>query len=207
MSRKGDFTAWVRGESAGTPAAAQRKHDKDEVQRRSGDAVDAHQGESSEAGAVVEVFQFRFRRSPQGQCTDTHSKEPVLLKMCTKSDGHVWPCRLPLLLGCRSTVKSRIFVRYLISYFRTFDKSITDRNIRSPRNSLKEREIQPRERRNKKTCNDSSIGSCVRASVTEARVTVYVACICQENVYVKEKMCLHTAVRCWQLSKKRQCLG
>ena len=27
------------------------------------------------------------------------------------------------------------------------------------------------------------------------------ACICQENVYVKEKMCMHTAVRCWQLRK------
>ena len=29
------------------------------------------------------------------------------------------------------------------------------------------------------------------------------ACICQENVYVKEKMCMHTAVRCWQLSKNK----
>ena len=33
------------------------------------------------------------------------------------------------------------------------------------------------------------------------------ACICQENVYVKEKMCMHTAVRRWQLSKKRLRLG
>ena len=29
------------------------------------------------------------------------------------------------------------------------------------------------------------------------------ACICQVNVYVKEKMCMHTAVRCWQLSKNK----
>ena len=29
------------------------------------------------------------------------------------------------------------------------------------------------------------------------------ACLCQENVYVKEKMCMHTAVRCWQLSKNK----
>ena len=29
------------------------------------------------------------------------------------------------------------------------------------------------------------------------------ACICQENVYVKENMCMHTAVRCWQLSKNK----
>ena len=29
------------------------------------------------------------------------------------------------------------------------------------------------------------------------------ACICQENVYVKEKMYMHTAVRCWQLSKNK----
>ena len=29
------------------------------------------------------------------------------------------------------------------------------------------------------------------------------ACICQESVYVKEKMCMHTAVRCWQLSKNK----
>ena len=43
-----------------------------------------------------------------------------------------------------------------------------------------------------KTCHDSSIGSCVRASVTEARVTMYVCVhVCQENVYVKEKMCMH----------------
>ena len=33
------------------------------------------------------------------------------------------------------------------------------------------------------------------------------ACICQENVYVKEKMCMHTAVRCWQLSKKDYALA
>ena len=30
------------------------------------------------------------------------------------------------------------------------------------------------------------------------------ACIWQENVYVKEKMCMHTAVRCWQLNKKKK---
>ena len=87
---------WVRGESAGTQASAQRKHEKDEVQRRSEDAIDAHQGESSEAGADVEEFQFKFRFSLQGQCTKAHSKEPLLLKMCTKSDGHVWPCRFSL---------------------------------------------------------------------------------------------------------------
>ena len=33
------------------------------------------------------------------------------------------------------------------------------------------------------------------------------ACMCQKNVYEKEKMCMRTAVRCWQLSKKRLCLG
>ena len=38
-----------------------------------------------------------------------------------------------------------------------------------------------------KTCDDSSIGSCVRASVTEARVTVYVCvhmpreCVCERK--------------------------
>ena len=30
------------------------------------------------------------------------------------------------------------------------------------------------------------------------------ACICQKNVYVKEKMCLHAAERCWQLSRKTE---
>ena len=38
-------------------AAAQRKHDQDEQQRRSEDAVDAHQGENSASGAVVEELQ------------------------------------------------------------------------------------------------------------------------------------------------------
>ena len=70
-----------------------------------------------------------------------------------------------------------------------------------------EREIQ-QGKGGTKTCHDSSIRSCVRASVTEARVTVYVCVhMRRECVYVKERMCMHTAVRCWRLNKKRLSLG
>ena len=66
-------------------AAAQRKHDQDDQQRRSEDAVDAHQGENSahkcENSAVVEEFQFSRRYavdldlvSKSLQWTNTHCK-------------------------------------------------------------------------------------------------------------------------------------
>ena len=42
-----------------------------------------------------------------------------------------------------------------------------------------------------KTCDDSSIGSCVRASVTEARVTVYVH-TCMPRECVCERKDVHT---------------
>ena len=73
-------------------AAAQRKHDQDEQQKRSEDAVDAHQRENSASGAVVEEFQFSRRYAvdldlltKSLQWTNTHCKWPLLLKMCTKS--------------------------------------------------------------------------------------------------------------------------
>ena len=62
-------------------AAAQRKHDQDEQQRQSEDAADAHQGENSASGAVVEEFQFSRRYavdldlvSKSFQWTNTHCK-------------------------------------------------------------------------------------------------------------------------------------
>ena len=71
-------------------SSAARKHDQDEQQRRSEDAVDDHQGENSASGAVVEEFQFSRRYavdlnllSKSLQWTNTHCKK--LLKMCTKS--------------------------------------------------------------------------------------------------------------------------
>ena len=45
----------------------------------------------------------------------------------------------------------------------------------------------------KKLCIDSSIGSCVRACVTDARATVYVCVHMPKEVYEKEKMCVHAA--------------
>ena len=45
----------------------------------------------------------------------------------------------------------------------------------------------------KKPCIDSSIGSCVRACVTDARATVYVCVHMPKEVYEKEKMCVHAA--------------
>ena len=57
------------------------------------EAVNASQGENSAAGAAtVEVFQFSGRYvvdldllSKSLQCTDTHCKEPLELRMCSKS--------------------------------------------------------------------------------------------------------------------------
>ena len=70
-------------------AAAQRKHDQDEQQRRSEDAVDAHQGENSASGAVVEEFQKvrgAFRLALQISPVEKHALQIAsLLKMCTKS--------------------------------------------------------------------------------------------------------------------------
>ena len=51
---------------------------------------------------------------------------------------------------------------------------------------------QQRNRR-KKPCTDSSIGSCVRACVTDARATVYVCVHMPKEVYEKEKMYAHAA--------------
>ena len=45
----------------------------------------------------------------------------------------------------------------------------------------------------KKPCTDSSIGSCVRACVTDARATLYVCVHMPKEVYEKEKMCVHAA--------------
>ena len=45
----------------------------------------------------------------------------------------------------------------------------------------------------KKPCTDSSIGSCVRACVTDARATVYVCVHMPKEVYEIEKMCVHAA--------------
>ena len=52
---------------------------------------------------------------------------------------------------------------------------------------------QQRNRRKKKPCTDSSIGSCVRACVADARATVYVCVHMPKEVYEKEKMCVHAA--------------
>ena len=45
----------------------------------------------------------------------------------------------------------------------------------------------------KTPCTDSSIGSCVRACVTDARATVYVCVHMPKEVYEVEKMCVHVA--------------
>ena len=46
---------------------------------------------------------------------------------------------------------------------------------------------------------------CVRVWRTPRHVRQCMcACICQKNVYVKEKMCMHAAERSWQLSRERQ---
>ena len=101
---KGDFPSVGTRGACGVQALkapAQRKHDQDEQQRRSEDAVDAHQGENSASGAVVEEFQFSRRYAvdlylltKSLQWTNTHCEWPLLLKMCTKSVT-VWPCQLP----------------------------------------------------------------------------------------------------------------
>ena len=77
-------------------AAGQRKHDQDEQHRRSEDAVDAHQGENSASGAVVEEFQFSRRYavdldlvSKSLQWTNTHCK-PAFAEDVHKV-GQVWP--------------------------------------------------------------------------------------------------------------------
>ena len=45
----------------------------------------------------------------------------------------------------------------------------------------------------KKPCTDSSIGSCERACVTDARAKVYVCVHMPKEVYDIEKMCVHAA--------------
>ena len=58
----------------------------------------------------------------------------------------------------------------------------------------------------KKPCTDSSIGSCVRACVTDARATVYVCVHMPKEVYEKEKMCVHAAedaVCVWSVLRHR----
>ena len=82
VRRKGWFSKrGYAGRVQALIAAAQRKHDLDEQQRRSEDAVDAHQGENSASGAVVEEFQFSRRYavdldlvSKSPQWTNTHCK-------------------------------------------------------------------------------------------------------------------------------------
>ena len=54
----------------------------------------------------------------------------------------------------------------------------------------KEEEEGERREKEQKTCHDSSIGSCVRASVTEARVTVYV-CVHMPREWVCERKDVH----------------
>ena len=86
------FKRGYAGRVQALKAPAQRKHDQDEQQRRSEDAVDDHQGENSASGAVVEEFQFSRRSavdldllSKSLPWTNTHCKRPLFLKMCTKS--------------------------------------------------------------------------------------------------------------------------
>ena len=82
VRRKGRFSKrGYAGRVQALKAAAQRKHDQDEQQRRSEDAVDAHQGENSASGTVVEEFQFSRRYavdldlvSKSLQWTNTHCK-------------------------------------------------------------------------------------------------------------------------------------
>ena len=57
-----------------------------------------------------------------------------------------------------------------------------------------ENNVNPaKEYEGKKPCTDSSIGSCVRACVTDARATVYVCVHMPKEVYEIEKMCVHAA--------------
>ena len=79
-------------------AAAHRKHDKDEQQRRSEDAVDSHEGENSASGAVVEEFQFSRRYavdldlvSKSLQCQDKHALKIASFAEDVHKVGHVWP--------------------------------------------------------------------------------------------------------------------
>ena len=109
-------------------AAAQRKHDQDEQQRRSEVAVDAHQGENSASGAVVEEFQFSRRYAvdldlltKSLQWTNTHCKWPLLLKMRTKSVkfGLANYQALHLLSTCMRTGKPMPYIIKAKWYVRT----------------------------------------------------------------------------------------
>ena len=53
--------------------------------------------------------------------------------------------------------------------------------------------LPAKEHEEKKPCTDSSIGSCVRACVTDARAKVYVCVHMPKEVYEIEKMCVHAA--------------
>ena len=57
----------------------------------------------------------------------------------------------------------------------------------------------------KKPCTDSSIGSCVRACVTDARATVYVCVHMPKEMYEKEKMCMHAAEEADSSAEKEYC--
>ena len=68
-----------------------------EQQRRSEDAVDAHQRENSASGAVVEEFQFsrRYAVALQISPVEKHALQIAYFAEYVHKVGQVWPYQLP----------------------------------------------------------------------------------------------------------------